>query len=106
MLDTSPLRGAIFENLAVFSVMKKRMNETNRPNMYFYRKNRGLEVDLLVAEGDGSIQIYEVKSSKTLQPDFADNMKKLSSSIGCKTKSTILYNGDSDPPLAINVRDI
>lgn len=106
MLETNPLRGAIFENLAVAAIMKKRMTEGNRPNMYFYRENRGLEVDVVIPSGDGGLQLYEIKSSKSLQSDYASNMKKLSSTIGVPTKSTIIYNGESVPPIALNVRDV
>lgn len=106
MLAANPLRGPVFENLAVAAIMKKRMTESNRPNMYFYRENRGLEVDVVLPAGDGGLHLYEIKSSKSLQPDFADNMKKLSASIGVPTTSTVIYNGASLPPLALNVRDI
>lgn len=106
MIETSPLRGAIFENLAFAEIMKKRMTERNRPDMYFYRENRGLEVDVVIPSGNGGLQLYEIKSSKSLSPGYASNMKKLSETIGMPTQSTVIYNGESYPPAAINVRDI
>ncbi|MCM1139744.1 MAG: ATP-binding protein [Muribaculum sp.] len=106
MLGSNPLRGAIFENLAVAEIMKKRLLKSNRPNMYFYRENRGVEVDVVIPNGTGSLQLYEIKSSKSLQPDYAANMKKMSATIGVPTQSTVIYNGQSLPPMALNIRDI
>lgn len=105
-LASHPLRGAIFENMAVTAFMKKMTNEGKKPNLYFYRENHGLEVDLVRPTGDGSLNLYEIKSSKALQPDYAANMKQLSTSLGIPTQATIIYNGESYPPAALNIRDI
>lgn len=105
-LASHPLRGAIFENMAVIAFMKKLTNEGKKPNLYFYRENHGIEVDIVRPAGDGSLELYEIKSSKTHQPDYSANMKLLSASLGVPTRSTIIYNGESYPSAALNIRDI
>ncbi len=105
-LKSNPIRGAIFENLAVSALVKRALIENNRPNLYFYRENRGIEVDVVKPTETGGLNLYEIKSGKTLQPDYAANMKKLSSSLKIPTQSTVIYNGESYSPTTINVRDI
>ena len=46
-----PLRGNLFENLAVVEALKNRWNRGKRSNLNFYRDSRGNEVDLLVSIG-------------------------------------------------------
>lgn len=101
-----PLRGQIFENLAVSSLMKTELAGTNRPNLYFYRENQGLEIDIVKPTSAGGLDLYEIKSGKTLQPEYAANMKKLAAQLSIPSKSTIIYNGESFPPSVLNVRDI
>jgi len=105
-LETNPMRGAIFENLAVSALVKRSLIGNNRPNLYFYRENRGIEIDVVGPTPTGGINLYEIKSGKTLQPDYAANMKRLSASLNIPTQSTVIYNGESFPPATLNVRDI
>ena len=103
-LEQSPLRGQIFENLAVAEVMKRQMSQGNRPNMYFYRETRGTEVDIMIPNGN-ALQLYEIKAGKTLQADYNKNMKKLSGQLPVSSTS-VIYDGENLPPSAINVRCI
>lgn len=105
-LESNPMRGAIFENLAISSLVKRNLIRNNRANLYFYRENRGLEVDVVQPTPAGGLDLYEIKSGKTLQPDYAANMKKLSSMLKIPTKSTVIYNGESFPPASLNILDL
>lgn len=98
--------GAIFENMAVSSFVKKNLNAGRRSNLFFYRENRGIEVDMVEQNSHDSIHLYEIKAGKTLQPDYSVNMKKLASQMDISVESSVIYNGESIPPLAINIRDI
>lgn len=104
-LANHPLRGAIFENLAMGELIKGRLNKGLNPNFYFYRENSGLEVDALLVLGT-STHLYEIKSGKTLRPEFMDNMNSLKQNFGSGTSSTVIYDGESFPPTSINIRDI
>lgn len=105
-INNPPLLGAIFENMAVSSLVKKNLNAGKRSNLYFYRENRGMEVDVVEQNGPNSLHLYEIKAGKTLQADYAVNMKKLAAQLDVPVEYSVIYNGESIPPLAINVRDI
>ena len=106
-LMTHPLRGAIFENLVVSEMMKEKYNSGKLPKLFFYRENSGREVDIVEEQGT-ALYLYEVKASKTFSKDFRKNleyMKKTLTNIEIKD-SIVVYDGDTFPPFAINVRDI
>ena len=92
-LSTHPLRGAIFENLVVAEFIKANLNAGKLPNCYFYRDNRGVEIDLIKQSGN-EFCLYEIKSSKTFNPTFLKNIKIVSNILGEQVcKSAVLYDG-------------
>ncbi|XCA33777.1 MAG: DUF4143 domain-containing protein [Wolbachia endosymbiont of Polyergus mexicanus] len=50
-LETHYLKGALFENLIVLEIFKKRLNQGLPANIYFWRDRTGHEVDLLAEWG-------------------------------------------------------
>lgn len=105
-LKIHPLRGAIFENLAVIELLKHRFNEGKLSNIYFYRENKGREVDLVQEFGAG-LEIYEVKSSQTFNKSFLNNLNYLKLQLGERiSRMCLVYDGDPIPPLTINIRQI
>lgn len=101
-----PLRGAIFENLAVVELLKMRLNVDESPDMYFYRENSGREVDVMMANGL-TYDIFEVKAAKTFNPDFLTNINYLSTLLADKiARKMLIYDGDNIPPNILNVRDL
>ena len=96
-LTTHPLRGAIFENLAVLEFLKKRFNTGKDANLYFYRDQSQHEVDIL-QEFSNQYHAYEVKSAKAFHSVFLDNLKYLKSvmSIDSLVKTQVIYDGDTD----------
>jgi hypothetical protein len=68
-LSLHPLRGALFETLVVSEFLKARLNAGEPPELYFWRDNNGLEADLLF-EKDGHLQTVEIKSGRTVTPDY------------------------------------
>lgn len=69
-VELHPLRGAIFENMVAVEVHKQALHRGERPNWWFYRDAKGLEVDLLRVEGLRRLAI-EVKSGATLQAEWS-----------------------------------
>ena len=59
-----------------------------------------------MVQSDGAIQLYEVKSGKTYQADYSGNMKYLASLLPAVSSSTVIYDGESIQPIAVNIRDI
>ena len=70
-----PLRGALFETLIVGEFLKARFNSGYPSNLYFWRDNVGLEVDLLIDEPEG-LRPVEIKSSATVTEDLFKGLRK------------------------------
>ncbi|MDE6480977.1 MAG: DUF4143 domain-containing protein [Muribaculaceae bacterium] len=105
-LVSHPLRGAIFENLAVIELLKERMNRGKLSNLYFYRENSGKEADIVRMEGY-RLEAFEVKSSQTFNKSFVRNLNYLKDLLGDNLKDTfVVYDGDYIPPNIINIRNI
>lgn len=71
-----PLRGALFENLAVQEALKFRLNQGRHPNIRFYRDAGGVEVDLLVEVG-GKVTAVEIKAGATVAADMLEGLRRL-----------------------------
>lgn len=104
-LANHPMRGAIFENLAISEILKSKYNVGEEPIINFYREHSGKEVDMMV-QSDGAIHLYEIKSGQTYQADYSTNMKYLASILPGITGSLVIYDGESIPPIAVNIRNI
>ena len=94
-LATHPLRGAIFENLAVLEFLKNRFNTSKDTNLYFYRDQSQHEVDILQEFGN-QYHAYEVKSAKIFHPTFTDNLKYLKTVMGndLLVHTQVIYDGE------------
>ncbi|MBD5328086.1 MAG: ATP-binding protein [Bacteroides sp.] len=104
-LENHPLKGAIFENLAISELIKSRFNGGQDPNIYFYREHSGREVDAVSVTADG-LNLYEIKAGKVFRTDYMDNIKSLQQTLKNINKTTVIFDGDSIPPLALNIREI
>ena len=105
-LQNHPLRGAIFENLALTQFIKEKFNRKASWDLYFYRENKGREIDVLKTQGM-DLNLYEIKSSKTFNKDFLSNLKVIKKLLGDKVvSSTLIYDGESFPPEIVNIREI
>jgi hypothetical protein len=92
-LATHYALGALFENFVVAECYKQRLARGKQAGLYFWKDSKGIEVDLLVEDGD-DLRAYEIKAGRTVNPSFFQNLiywKKLG---GRATKSTIIYGGD------------
>lgn len=74
-LAIHPLRGALFETLIVGEYLKARYNTGFPSNLFFWRDNVGLEVDLLIEEADG-LHPVEIKSAATITDDLLKGLRK------------------------------
>ena len=68
-LSRHPLRGAIFETWVTAEVLKSRWNSNATGSVFFYRDQRGHEVDLVIEEA-GHVRGIECKSGQTIAADF------------------------------------
>lgn len=105
-LNIHPLRGGIFENLAVIELLKQRFNNGKSSNLSYYRENSGREADIVRTEGD-KMDLFEVKSSQTWNKSFIRNLNYLKELFGDKIKnSVVVYDGETIPPATINIRQL
>ena len=103
--ESSTVRGAIFENMAVSELMKGQFNQGRILDISFYRERSGKEVDAMVREG-GKIRLYEVKAGSTFKPEYMTNMNHVASLLPGEVTKSIIYNGPASAPLLLNIRDI
>ena len=66
-LATHAMRGAIFETWVLTETLKHRLNQGLTTDLYFWRDNHGVEVDLLYRH-QGLLHPVEVKSGTTFAP--------------------------------------
>jgi len=66
-LATHPLRSALFETFAFSELTKARFNGALPDNIFFYRDQGGLEIDLVMDFGV-ECEAIEVKSARALHP--------------------------------------
>ena len=93
-LKTHPLRGALFENLIVAEALKQRCHAGRPDNLWFYRDHQGNEVDLLLEYAD-QCDAFEIKSARTLSPDFFRGLNRLEALTHRIKKRHIVFAGDA-----------
>jgi hypothetical protein len=90
-LSLHPIRGALFENLVINELLKHRFNNGLRSNLYFWRDNKGKEIDVVMDTGLKA-QAIEIKAGTTLQDEFFSNLAYWQRLTGTK-KGILVYGG-------------
>ena len=97
-LETHYLKGNLFESLMISEILKERMNQGKKPNCYFWRDQQGHEIDCLI-ESQGATIPIEIKSSRTVNNSFFDDLKFWSDiTKSDPEKGILLYGGESSYP--------
>lgn len=89
---THPLRGALFENIAVIEMLKNRFNLGHRPQLSFFRDSSGLECDLLCETGYG-FHAFEIKAGVTLTSESFKSLNKVGGLLPNVASRTVVYGG-------------
>lgn len=92
-IEIHPLKGAIFESFIVSDILKIKFNKGKQDNLYYYRDNHGIEIDILMDQGT-SVDAIEIKSSKTLSSQFFKNIKSYQKNQ--KGKAYLIYGGNEN----------
>ncbi len=93
-LERDPLRGRLVENLVILELVKARYNSGLEPNLFFYRDQSQLEVDVLVQNGSELIPI-DIKSSATFRLEFIKSLETFRMLTQRKiSKSYLIYAGE------------
>jgi predicted AAA+ superfamily ATPase len=94
-LQVHAARGAVFETWAVGETLKHRHNLGLAPDVYFWRDNHGLEVDL-VFEHAGQLHGVECKSGTTYVDDWLEPARRFRRVAGAVAAAPVLlYGGES-----------
>lgn len=73
-LKSHYLLGGLFENYVLSELVKNRYNLGKRNNCYFWRDNKGMEIDCIIDTGDKLVPI-EIKAGRTFTSDYFKNIK-------------------------------
>ncbi len=93
-LDVSHFRGSLVENLIIMEFMKNNANLNLGQQFYFWRDNKGLEIDLIVQSANQLIAT-EIKSAQTFSSDFIKGLKKFNALSG-EPGGLLIYDGEME----------
>lgn len=103
-LNNSIFKGPLFENMVVIELLKNLRNSGSHSQLYFWRDNKGVEVDALIDTGKKLIP-FEIKSAQTFQETQLKSLFQWTGYSGI-TGGHLLYDGDleftSNNKIAIN----
>jgi predicted AAA+ superfamily ATPase len=89
LLESHPLRGAIFENLIVADIVKSRRHKGLMDNFFFYRDSNQNEIDLVIDDLK-TLDAVEVKSSETFSTSLLKGLNYFRKVFPDKARRTIL----------------
>lgn len=93
-IQSSPMRGELFENFVVSEFLKNRYNHVKDNNLYFFRDHVGNEVDLILDYGATLVSV-EIKAGKTISNDYFKGINYYHQLCGTKNKKRIvIYAGE------------
>ncbi|OFX27154.1 MAG: AAA family ATPase [Bacteroidetes bacterium GWA2_31_9] len=95
-LKTHYLFGNLFENFIISEFQKYYYNSGLMSSIYFWRDNKGQEIDLIIENAEKLIPI-EIKSSKTFSLDYFKNVKYYNNLSGNRTENSyVVYGSDKN----------
>lgn len=68
-LSLSHFKGALFENFIIMELLKQKHNNGSDTELYYWRDNKGVEIDVLMDKGKKLIPV-EIKAADTFQPEY------------------------------------
>ena len=86
------MRGAVFETWVVSETLKHRFNRGLGADLYFWRDNHGLEVDLVFQQGQ-QLQAVECKSGVTYSTDWLGPARRWCQAVGPEAAPPVLVYG-------------
>lgn len=87
-------QGQLFENFIILERIKNALNLKSREEFYFWRDQKGTEIDLLIEDGP-VLKAVEIKYAKTLQTAFFKNLNKFKES-ATKSELYLIYGGSEN----------
>lgn len=81
-LRDSPARGAVFENLVIEETLKRHVHAGRSPELYFYRDDSKVEVDLVDLTARSAPELIEIKSTTTYRPSLSRHLGAVGDALG------------------------
>jgi len=75
MLRTHYIYGSLFENFVISEVIKMQHHTGQKPTVYYWRDNNGVEIDCIVEDASGQLHALEIKGGATINSDYIRNLK-------------------------------
>lgn len=94
-LQTHYLKGELFENLIITELFKHRFEKGLASDYFFWRDNKGSEIDCLQSDYD-SIKAIEIKSGTSIHQDFFKNLFHYQKLSGINNEQLILVYGGTE----------
>ena len=92
-LSRSPFSQALFEGFVASEIVKQQVNLGRRRELYFFRDQRGLEVDFIVPHGAQELVLIEATASQTVYPNAARSVLSLARSIrNHRTRCVVVHH--------------
>lgn len=105
-LLNGPMAGALFENAVVSEVYKNALSKGVKPELYYWRSQSGIEIDLIIGK-DGGYMPCEIKLASTIKPLFYKNLTYwLKLSEQPDQKGCLITNCSRDFPLPGHIKNI
>ena len=90
----SHFRGALFENFILTEILKQKYNTGSSANLYYWKENNGLEIDILIDAGKKIIPV-EIKIAETYSDAYIKNIRHWNKIAGNRG-GYLLYNGEKN----------
>ncbi len=94
-LVNSDVYGAVFENFVIMERAKSHLNSLRAPELYFYRDDSKVEVDL-VDLTDAQALLAEIKSGQTYRNSFSRHVRSVSREMPMQTEDVVVYGGQGE----------
>ena len=94
-LEQSPFMGAVFEGFVASEIRKNQIHQGLPPDLYYFRDERGLEVDLVTGAPGQKLRLIETKWSRTITPDMARPLLELREAAGARVVEATIVHRES-----------
>ena len=92
MLRNHYLYGALFENFVISEIIKMQHHAGQRPSVYYWRDHNGIEVDCIVEDVAGQLNVLEIKGGATINNDYFKNLNRFPAH-GEAVLKKVIYTG-------------
>lgn len=99
-LNRSPFLGPLFEGFVASEIVKQQLNAGRRKEIYYFRDQQGLEVDLVIPGGDRGLTLIEAKATRTVTPAMAESLVRLGAATNREKVTSILVHRGAGPGAA------